>query len=258
MRRAETIRIVADMREQLRSVTEPRSGAHNGDLGPVLRRAGGLAGGRGAGQRVRRRRLTGWPIPACATIPTRPPGDRRRPARLGLPLGRPAELRTRSPTCTWPGPTYEQVVDGRLAEPGRLSPALLERLAEPLFGLHRDLADRLRGRRCGSRPGHPPGADRPAGRGHCLKGRDRAAGAGWGRGRTGSATCGPWTAPRRPTWWPRSCRPARAGTEGGGGALGRGGPGKRLGRWAAGSGCRLRGRHRGASTTPRPRGRVAG
>jgi hypothetical protein len=38
---------------------------------------------------------------------------------------------------------YEAVVAGRLDEPGRLSPALLERLAEPLFGLNRDLADRL-------------------------------------------------------------------------------------------------------------------
>ena len=38
---------------------------------------------------------------------------------------------------------YDQVVDGRLREPGGLSPALLERLAEPLFGLYRDMADRL-------------------------------------------------------------------------------------------------------------------
>jgi hypothetical protein len=38
---------------------------------------------------------------------------------------------------------YDDVVAGRLDEPGRLSPALLERLAEPLFGLYRDMADRL-------------------------------------------------------------------------------------------------------------------
>jgi hypothetical protein len=38
---------------------------------------------------------------------------------------------------------YDEVVDGRLQEPARLSPALLERLAEPLFGVYRDLADRL-------------------------------------------------------------------------------------------------------------------
>ena len=38
---------------------------------------------------------------------------------------------------------YDQVVDGRLREPGGLSPALLERLAEPLFSLYRDMADRL-------------------------------------------------------------------------------------------------------------------
>jgi len=38
---------------------------------------------------------------------------------------------------------YDDVVDGRLEEPARLSPALLERLAEPLFGLYRDMADRL-------------------------------------------------------------------------------------------------------------------
>lgn len=38
---------------------------------------------------------------------------------------------------------YDALVGGRLDDPGRLSPALLERLAEPLFGLYRDLADRL-------------------------------------------------------------------------------------------------------------------
>lgn len=38
---------------------------------------------------------------------------------------------------------YEGVVDGHFEEPARLSPALVERLAEPLFGLYRDLADRL-------------------------------------------------------------------------------------------------------------------
>jgi hypothetical protein len=38
---------------------------------------------------------------------------------------------------------YEAVVDGRLDQPARLSPALLDRLAEPLFSLHRDMADRL-------------------------------------------------------------------------------------------------------------------
>ena len=35
------------------------------------------------------------------------------------------------------------MVAGRLQEPARISPALVERLAEPLFGLYRDLADRL-------------------------------------------------------------------------------------------------------------------
>jgi hypothetical protein len=38
---------------------------------------------------------------------------------------------------------YEGVVAGPFQEPGRLSPALVERLAEPLFGLYRDMADRL-------------------------------------------------------------------------------------------------------------------
>lgn len=38
---------------------------------------------------------------------------------------------------------YTAVVAGRLDEPGRLSPALLERLSGPIFGLHRDMADRL-------------------------------------------------------------------------------------------------------------------
>ena len=40
---------------------------------------------------------------------------------------------------------YDETVAGRLEEPGRLSPALLERLAEPLFSLYRDMADRLAG-----------------------------------------------------------------------------------------------------------------
>ena len=38
---------------------------------------------------------------------------------------------------------YDAAVGGRLDEPRRLSPALLERLAEPLFTLYRDLADQL-------------------------------------------------------------------------------------------------------------------
>jgi hypothetical protein len=38
---------------------------------------------------------------------------------------------------------YEDVVDGRFEQPARLSPGLLDRLAEPLFGLYRDMADRL-------------------------------------------------------------------------------------------------------------------
>jgi hypothetical protein len=42
---------------------------------------------------------------------------------------------------------YDNVVGGRLEEPARLSPALLERLAEPLFSMYRDMADRLAG--CG-------------------------------------------------------------------------------------------------------------
>jgi hypothetical protein len=40
---------------------------------------------------------------------------------------------------------YDEVVGDRLQEPGRLSPARLERLAEPLFSLYRDTADRLFG-----------------------------------------------------------------------------------------------------------------
>jgi hypothetical protein len=38
---------------------------------------------------------------------------------------------------------YDAVAAQHLQQPGRLSPALLERLAEPLFGLYRDMADRL-------------------------------------------------------------------------------------------------------------------
>lgn len=39
--------------------------------------------------------------------------------------------------------TYDAVVDGRLVQAARLSPVLRQRLVEPLFGLYRDLADRL-------------------------------------------------------------------------------------------------------------------
>jgi hypothetical protein len=38
---------------------------------------------------------------------------------------------------------YEEVVDGRLEQPARLSPALLDRLAEPLFSIYQDMSDRL-------------------------------------------------------------------------------------------------------------------
>ena len=38
---------------------------------------------------------------------------------------------------------YDALAAGRLNEPGRHSPAVVERLAEPVFGLHRDMADRL-------------------------------------------------------------------------------------------------------------------
>jgi hypothetical protein len=38
---------------------------------------------------------------------------------------------------------YDELVGGRLKQPARLSPALLDRLAEPLFSLYQDLADRL-------------------------------------------------------------------------------------------------------------------
>ena len=38
---------------------------------------------------------------------------------------------------------YDAIVADRLADPERRPPALVERLAEPLFGLYRDLADRL-------------------------------------------------------------------------------------------------------------------
>ncbi|MGB8021419.1 MAG: hypothetical protein WCF04_09355, partial [Candidatus Nanopelagicales bacterium] len=38
---------------------------------------------------------------------------------------------------------YDALVGGRLDDPGRVSPVLLERVAEPLFGAARDAADRL-------------------------------------------------------------------------------------------------------------------
>ncbi len=41
--------------------------------------------------------------------------------------------------------TYDLEVDGRLVQAARLSPVLRQRLAEPLYGLYRDLADRLLG-----------------------------------------------------------------------------------------------------------------
>ena len=60
---------------------------------------------------------------------------------------------------------YEQVVEGPFQEPARLSPALLERLAEPLFGLYRDMADRLAGqRRSRPRARHSPSPGRDAAR----------------------------------------------------------------------------------------------
>jgi hypothetical protein len=38
---------------------------------------------------------------------------------------------------------YEDVVDGRLEQPARISPGLLDRLAEPQFSLYRTMADRV-------------------------------------------------------------------------------------------------------------------
>ena len=78
---------------------------------------------------------------------------------------------------------YDQVVDGRLREPGGLSPALLERLAEPLFGLYRDMADRL-----------------VAG-GESISGSSR--GANWSRCCVGSSNA---SASRRRSNWPRPLR----------------------------------------------------
>ena len=63
---------------------------------------------------------------------------------------------------------YDAIVDGRLADPGRLSPALRERLAEPMIGLYRDLADRLvavgetdSGWACGASSSKPWNGSRP-------------------------------------------------------------------------------------------------
>ena len=39
--------------------------------------------------------------------------------------------------------TYDRVVEGRLSRAGQLAPALVQRLAEPLYEVYRDLADRL-------------------------------------------------------------------------------------------------------------------
>ena len=81
--------------------------------------------------------------PVCVRTPTRstsrstPTGWRRTPA------GPPDAARRHSSSCTAPGTGTTSVVDGRLHEPGRLNQALAERLSEPLFGLYRDLADRL-------------------------------------------------------------------------------------------------------------------
>ena len=64
----------------------------------------------------------------------------------GLPptaVGRPAALRKPSHFCMQPRIGTTAVVDGRLDQPARLSPALLDRLAEPLSSLYRDMADRL-------------------------------------------------------------------------------------------------------------------
>ncbi len=97
---------------------------------------------------------------------------------------------------------YQDVVGIRLDEPGRHSPALVERLAEPLFGLYRDMADRLSAsgevdlglvtRRaldrtaawthrspggsnpCPARLGAHRSCRRPAGRGPCRRGGRRS------------------------------------------------------------------------------------
>ena len=66
-----------------------------------------------------------------------------RPARLRRPLGRGALTEQSLGFLHTAKESYEQVAGERLAEPGRLAPALAERLAEPLPGLYRDLADRL-------------------------------------------------------------------------------------------------------------------
>jgi hypothetical protein len=66
-----------------------------------------------------------------------------QPARFRFVVGARAELRRHSAICMRRRTAMTIVIAGRLDEPGRLSPALLERLAEPLFSLYRDMADRL-------------------------------------------------------------------------------------------------------------------
>ena len=70
--------------------------------------------------------------------------------------------------------TYDRVVDGRLAQPGRLSPALRAAAGRAAVrGLPGSGRPAARGRRGRSGPGHPAAADRPARRDR-PQGRDGA------------------------------------------------------------------------------------
>ena len=107
------------------------------DLGAVCHRPGrtGVRGRRHR-ERVRRRRARpAGASPACATIPM-PPSSAIDADRLvsdcRWAAGQPEDALTHLHVAK---DRYEEVVDGRLQEPARLSPALVERLAEPLFGL---------------------------------------------------------------------------------------------------------------------------
>ena len=142
-----TIDSLQDMRDQLRGKgleqrlsRRPLSGHSHAAPGPRWR----------PGMLLQRMRTPtppwpGWPNLILATILPLPISRWTSSDSSRTAGGPRAGLRNRSAMCTRRSRGYDDVVDRRLAEPARLSPALLERLAEPLFGLYRDLADRLAG-----------------------------------------------------------------------------------------------------------------
>ena len=105
-------------------------------------------------------------------------------------VGRRAVSRKPSPSCMQPRDRYDEVVDGRLEQPARLSPALLDRLAEPLFSLYQDMADRLAAIGEMDLPDDPAQAHRTLAWAHGTSGRSGPAGFGISSDRSGPRPAG--------------------------------------------------------------------